>query len=271
MTVARIQMPVAGNPWHPIALGILVVAAVLATAAPAAMGTPVDSTYAIATKVALSALAIALLSGLHWWRQAGFLARPSWSDLRWLALPSILVLGALGAVIAVGPATSDSGLVLAFAVVAIGVGFSEEALFRGVLVEAMRPWGPLRTIIGTTIGFSLLHLAGLMGGATLDATLAQVLLGGLPFGLAFAGLRLTTRSIWPLVAIHAVNNFTSFLMSGQWQAVTQDTSKFAAASTVGLGFLVVLAIYGLWFLWRFGREQSTFGPRGAPRVSGSSR
>lgn len=263
MTVARIQMPVAGNPWHPITLGTLIVVAVLATAVPAAMGTPPDSTYAIASKVALSALAVVLLSGLHWWRRAGFLALPSRGDLRWLALPSILVLATLGAVIAVGPATSDSGLVLAFAVVAIGVGFSEEALFRGVLVEAMRPWGPLPTIIGTTVGFSLLHLAGLMGGATLDATVVQVLLGGIPFGLAFAGLRLTTRSIWPLVAIHAVNNFASFLMSGQWQAVTQDTSKYAAASTLGLAFLLVLAAYGVWFLWRFGRDQREhLGPAG---------
>lgn len=268
MTAVRAQIPVAGNPWVPVSLGTLVVVAVLATALPAAMGTPPDSAYAIASKVALSALAVVLLSGLHWWRRAGFLALPSRADLRWLALPSILVLGALGAVIAVGPATSDSGLVLAFAVVAIGTGFSEEALFRGALVEAMRPWGAVRTIIGTTVAFSLLHLAGIMGGATLEATLVQVLLGGLPFGLAFAGLRLTTRSIWPLIGIHAVNNFTSLLMSGQWQAVTQDTSKYAAAGTASLGLLIVLALYGAWFLWRFTRGQRERSDN-APSPTGS--
>jgi len=230
---------------------------VLATAVPIGLGATVDSSYAIATKVALSALAVVLLSGLGWWRRAGFLALPSRRDLGWLALPSLLVLGALGLVIAAGPATTDLALVFAFAVVAIGTGFSEEALFRGVLLEAMRPSGPLWAIVGTTVAFSLLHLAGLMGGASLDATLVQVLLGGIPFGLAFAGLRLATRSIWPLIALHAVNNFTSFLMSGQWEAVIQDTSRFGAASLMGLALIVVLAAYGVWFLWRAARNRGS--------------
>ncbi|HET9521295.1 MAG TPA: CPBP family intramembrane glutamic endopeptidase, partial [Candidatus Limnocylindrales bacterium] len=126
---------------------------------------------------------------------------------------------------------------------------------RGVLLESLRPWGAVWAITGTTLAFAAIHFAGLMGGATLEATLAQVLLGGIPFGLAFAGLRLATRSIWPLITIHAVNNFTSYLMSGHWEAVSQDMSRFALVGVLQLGLEVVLVGYGVWFLWRFSRNR----------------
>lgn len=256
MLVSSARRPTfTGRRAAPVALGALIVGVFLATALPVALGTPVDAPYAVASKIVLSALAIVLLSGLRWWGRAGFLALPRGRDLAWLAPPSLLVVGALIAVVAAGPVPMEPMLVLAFAVVAIGAGFSEEGLFRGILLESVRPWGAAWAMVGTTVAFALIHFAGLLSGATLEATIVQVILGGIPFGLAFAGLRLTTRSIWPLIAIHAVNNFTSFLMSGRWEAVTQDTSRFATASLLQFGLLVLLALYGVWFLWRLRKER----------------
>lgn len=240
---------------HPLVLAVLIVAVVLATAAPIALGVTVDAAYAIGSKIVLCGLAVVLLTGLRWWRRAGFLVLPGRRDLAWLTPPSLLVLAALVAVVAAGPVAMEPTLVVAFAIVALGTGFSEEALFRGVLLESMRPWGAAWAITGTTLAFAAIHFAGLMGGAALDATLVQVLLGGLPFGLAFAGLRLATRSIWPLVVIHAVNNFTSYLMSGHWEAVSQDMSRFGLVGVLQLGLIVVLVAYGVWFLWRFSRDR----------------
>lgn len=255
MIVSSAHRPALGGyREHPLVLGVVIVAVMLATAVPIALGVTVDAAYAIGSKVVLCALAVVLLTGLRWWRSAGFLALPDRRDLVWLVPPALLVLAALVAVVVAGPVPMEPMLVLAFAIVALGAGFSEEALFRGVLVESMRPWGAVWAITGTTLAFAAIHLAGLMGGATLDATLTQVLLGGLPFGLGFAGLRLATRSIWPLVVIHAVNNFASFLMSGHWEAVSQDMTRFALAGVLQLGLLVVLLGYGVWFLWRFRRD-----------------
>jgi hypothetical protein len=256
MIVSSAHRPALGvHREHPLILAVLIVAVVLATAAPIALGVTVDAAYAIGSKIVLCGLAVVLLTGLRWWRRAGFLTLPSRRDLAWLAPPALLVLAALVAVVVAGPVPMEPTLVLAFAIVALGTGFSEEALFRGVLLESLRPRGAVWAIIGTTVAFAAIHLAGLMGGATLDATLAQVLLGGLPFGLAFAGLRLATRSIWPLVVIHAVNNFTSYLMSGHWAAVTQDMSRFALVGVLQLGLVVVLVGYGVWSLWRFSRDR----------------
>jgi membrane protease YdiL (CAAX protease family) len=239
-----------GYGQDPLVLAALIVAVVLATAAPIALGVTVDAAYAIGSKIVLCGLAVVLLTGLRWWRRAGFLAVPARRDVAWLAPPALLVLASLIAVVVAGPVAMQPTLVLAFAMVALATGFSEEALFRGVLLESLRPWGAAWAIVGSTLVFAAIHLAGLLAGATLGATLAQVVVGGLPFGLAFAGLRLATRSIWPLVVIHAVNNFTSYLMTGHWEAVSQDMSRFALVATLQLGLIVVLAGYGAWFLWR---------------------
>ncbi len=237
----------------PVVLAVLIVGVFLATLLPIAFGTRIGAAYAITSKVVLCVLAAVLLTRLQWWRRAGFLSMPARRDLRWIAPPALLLLGALVAVIVAGPAPMEPALVLAFAAVALGTGLSEEGLFRGVLLESMRPRGSAWAIVGTTAAFSVIHLAGLLGGATLEATLAQVVLGGIPFGLAFAGLRLYTRSIWPLVVLHALNNFTSYLMSGQWAAVTQDSSRFGVAGLLGLALLGLLVAYGAWFLWHASR------------------
>lgn len=247
----------------PIALGSLIVVVVLATVAPIALGVPVEAPLAIGSKVVLCALAVVLLSANGWWRRAGFLALPARADLVWLGPPTLLIMGVLAAVVVAGPVPVEASLIVAFVVVALGTGFSEEALFRGVLVESIRPWGPLRAIVGSTAAFSAIHFAGLLAGATLEATIVQVVLGGIPFGLAFAGLRLTTRSIWPLVALHAVNNVSAYLMSGQWQATTAEAGRFGVAATLQLGLLVLLVAYGVWFLWHFSRSQRV-APLGEP-------
>lgn len=271
MIISEVRHPLlVGRLESPITLAVLIVGAVLATAMPAALGAPSGAAYAIASKVVLCALAAALLWRLRWWRRAGFVSLPSRGDLPWIALPSLLLLGALAAVILAGPAPMEPTLVLGFAIVAIGTGFSEEGLFRGVLLESLRPRGAAWAIVGTTAAFSVIHLAGLLAGATLEASVTQVVLGGIPFGLAFAGLRLSTRSIWPLIGLHSVNNMTSFLMSGHWGAVAQDTSRFALAGVLGLGLIVALAVYGAWFLWRSTRKAdraSAGGP--APEASSS--
>jgi CAAX protease family protein len=262
MMISSVMRPALGARGGPVALSVLIVAVVLATVLSVAAGYEVDAAYAIASKVVLCALAVGLLWGLGCWGRSGFLELPIRRDLVWLAPPGLLVLGTLIAVIAAGPVPMEPSLVLAFGLVALATGFSEEGLFRGVLLDSMRPWGRTWAVVGTTAAFASIHLGGLLAGATLEATFAQVLIGGIPFGLAFAGLRLTTRSIWPLIVIHGINNFASYLMSGHWEAVTQDTSRFAVASILQLTLIVVLVAYGVWFLRRFHQRGAIAGHAG---------
>ncbi len=123
---------------------------------------------------------------------------------------------------------------------------------------------PAWAMVASTAAFASIHLAGLLAGATLQATIAQVLVGGVPFGLGFAGLRLATRSIWPLVVIHAVNNFSSYLTVGRWEAVAQDTSRFAVAGMLQLALIAILFVYGLYFLRGCLRDRSAVSERARP-------
>ena len=121
MIVSSAHRPALGGyREHPLILAVLIVAVVLATAAPIALGVTVDAAYAIGSKIILCGLAVVLLTGLRWWRRAGFLALPDRRDLAWLAPPALLVLAALVAVVVAGPVPMEPALVLAFAIAALG-------------------------------------------------------------------------------------------------------------------------------------------------------
>lgn len=245
---------------HPVTLAAAMVAIFLVTTVPLMLGAQVDATYVIASKIVPCAFAALLLTSFGWWGRVGFLALPSRHDLVRLAPLALLIGGMIAAIVAAGPDPMKPSLVVAFGLVALGAGFSEEALFRGVLLEAMRSWGLVRALVGSTTVFSLIHVAGLAAGASLETTITQVVLYAIPFGLAFGGLRLTGRSIWPLVLIHAMNNFGSLLTTGQWANATPDAERFATASALQLGFLAVLIAYAIWFVWRLRAIRPTNAP-----------
>ncbi|HEY1099518.1 MAG TPA: CPBP family intramembrane glutamic endopeptidase [Myxococcota bacterium] len=123
------------------------------------------------------------------------------------------------AIACVAPALTGVGIValprwqdrLAFHVVGV---VNEELLCRAlVLGAALAVWprssGSTSTlrepaVIATTIVFSLLHAQyhGFVAGPALYAQL----LWTLPTGLALTALAFETRSVWPAVGVHVVNN-----------------------------------------------------------------
>ncbi len=224
-----------------LSLAMLIVVVVLATAAPIALGVTVDAPYAIGSKTVLCGLAVVLLTGLRWWRRAGFLALPG-RRAPGLARPAGSARpgrpwsrsggsrpGTHGADARRRPSRSRRW----------GTGFSEEALLQGRAVGVAATPG---RCVGdhrhdTCVRGHPPRRAHGRGNAR-GGTLAQALLGGLPLGLAFAGSEAVTRSIWLLVVIHTVNNFTSYLMSGHWEAVSQDTTRFALVGVLQLGLVV---------------------------------
>ena len=160
LTSSARPQPVRWGLHRPIVLTLAILAVVLATVIPLAFGAEVDPVYAIASKLVLCAFAVALLTSFGWWAHTGFLALPARRDLG-LARPA-------------GPPRQRDGRGHRrrwsgadrpwshgrVGLVALGTGFSEEALFRGVLLEDMRPWGTRWALIGSAVAFSLIHFAG---------------------------------------------------------------------------------------------------------------
>lgn len=178
-----------------------------------AYGQP-EMVYVIApVEVLLTAWAVLAARAQGGWR-AFTLGRPRRSGLLWL-LP--FALPVLAGTIAVALALAQAAprlpperwtlLALVAACTAL-VGFSEELVFRGLLLQgAWRLSGMFHAMRVSALGFALLHAVNLLGGSPPGAVGLQVLLT-FAFGLAFAPLAVRLGALWPLMIVHALWDFT---------------------------------------------------------------
>ncbi len=87
------------------------------------------------------------------------------------------------------------------------VGFSEELVYRGVVLNAFRKLGSvLLAMLASAVAFSLLHSVNYFGGLPANAVVAQ-LKATFIFGLFFAPLAVRIRALWPLVIFHWLYDF----------------------------------------------------------------
>jgi len=138
--------------------------------------------------------------------------RPSAFGWVALAFVSYLVLAAIYTVIVEPPAEdlpeqlgADESVLLAvvtgvFVVVVAPV--VEELFFRGFLFQALRnSWGTVLGVLGSAAIFSFIHFA-------FDKFVPLFILG-----IALSLLFLKTRSLWPCIMLHAINNALAFAVS----------------------------------------------------------
>ena len=177
---------------------------------------------------------------LCWWKKAGYTAGIRWADVPLLVLPGAVALLSLSSGIRVtAPVT-----VLAFAALTLVVGFAEETWFRGLILTTLLPIGVLRATVISAFFFAAPHLLNSLGG-TWDPTFTMVdTVAAFGLGLTFAALRLRTGSIWPLVSIHALFDFTSLVAVGGVEVHAQSLQVLISSVIVG----VVFAVYGLFLL-----------------------
>lgn len=181
--------------------------------------------------------------------------------LTWL--PMLYIVAALGLAAAAGlPPGSVLGLILLNCVL---VGFSEELMFRGALLQAFRHVVPIwPAVILTSVAFGSIHSLNVLVTGELGAALLQSLAAFLS-GLMFIALRLRTGSLWPPILVHALWDFATFTLlaaSGGIMAHGALTGEAPVPLPVGvqplLPVLLVLpnAIYGLWLMRGIGQTHS---------------
>jgi membrane protease YdiL (CAAX protease family) len=220
-------------------------------------------------------------SGLGWaWIAAaafilGVTLWQGWSDVRltrgsdargWrLAwLPMIYIVGGFGFATLLGlPPASALVLIL---INTFFVGFSEELMFRGVILQSFRHAVPIwAAVLITSVLFGSIHSLNVFVTGDLGAALIQSTAAFLS-GIVFIALRLRTGSLWPPIVVHWLWDFVTFTVSaasvGASQGAAQNTLPAEAVSVSdGTGFavfapiLLVLpnAIYGLWLLRNIGK------------------
>ena len=112
-------------------------------------------------------------------------------------------------------AKAGVGLVVAWVVSSLFVGFAEEFLTRGLVVNLMRKAGYREIVVALVSAalFAALHAGNLLSGQSPLATGFQ-LLYTFAFGICmYLALRVTGNLIWPIL-IHGTTDSATFLMVG---------------------------------------------------------
>lgn len=238
---------------YPFIFGILVsLAAVLGQLWPLLFPGLIQSVQILLARAIDFFTAVCLLTSFQWWREAGFVRITSWKILLpYLPLILVVLLVVVTVIGTTGMKVNDPVLLVVGAVSFLVGGFVEEALFRGIILRAFLPRRLLNAALLSSIVFSIAHLPNLLLGQNLGATGLQLVRTFL-LGFAFVAPLAYTRNIWPLVILHALLNFSSFLASGNLALISTESPEISQvlAEVVVFG---LLAGYGFWLLRRAGR------------------
>lgn len=150
------------------------------------------------------------------WRQVAAGGARTWHDLRLLAVP----LGIALVPLAWGWAP-EAGTLLALVVGYAATGAFEELWYRGIVLRAALPLGPVRAATVSAVLFGSAHLANIAFGASPAITAAQAV-GSAAGGFGYAVLRLRTNAVWALAFIHGLGDLllhTTGLRGGALWAV----------------------------------------------------
>ena len=107
-------------------------------------------------------------------------------------------------------------LILLFITMVVVPAFVEELLFRGLILENLLPCGKTVAIFGSAFLFGMMHQN------------VEQLLYATGAGIVFGWIYVRTRSIWPCVLAHFINNFQSVVQL----AVVERLSAFRAQAVL---------------------------------------
>ncbi len=188
----------------------------------------------------LALTGIFLVARLGWWERAGYTTGIRWADVPLFILPGAVALLSLsGGFQVTAPVT-----VLAFAALTLVVGFAEETYFRGLILTSLLPTGVIRAAVVSSFLFAAPHLLNSFGGTWDPAFTVVDSIAAFGLGITFAALRIRTGSIWPLVGIHALFDFTSLVALGGVEVHTQSSEVLLSSVIVGMAFVA----YGLFLI-----------------------
>jgi membrane protease YdiL (CAAX protease family) len=202
-------------------------------------------------------LAVCLWQG---WSDVGLNRGAAVRDFRLAWLPMLYILAALGLAVVFGlpPAT----VLMFIAINCLFVGFSEELMLRGAVLQAFRHTVSIwPAVLLTSVVFGAMHSMNVFVTGDLKAALIQSSAAFLS-GILFIALRLRTGSLWPPIIVHALWDFATFTLGGATGGLHHGdlpAEALTVADPSGLAQLVPIllvlpnAIYGLWLMRNIGR------------------
>jgi len=209
---------------------------VLAGAVTKRLGLPSETLY-YGANATLAVIAVALVTGLGWWRTIGF-RRPDRPRVLWLFwLPFLTALANLVG----GLRPVDPGRALTFLALALAVGLVEEVFFRGLMLRPLLKRGLWRAVLVSTVLFGLMHSLNVAAGWNALAVALQISYA-LAIGFGYAALVIRTGVIWPLVLAHALTDLFGYLGAN---TLTIEAAPSTIEVVISLGVIVIYVVYGV--------------------------
>lgn len=168
----------------------------------------------------------------------------------WLPLAYIVLIGASAVAVGLPPASAT----LIALVNMLLVGFSEETMFRSILLRGMlarfRIWP---AILISTAAFGAIHMLNSLVTGNFPIAAAQAVAAFMS-GTFYVAVRIRSQSIYPMMIIHALWDFALFLVlhsagDFDFQHVEAGWALLMPIALVGPIFL-----YGLYLLRHAGRD-----------------
>jgi membrane protease YdiL (CAAX protease family) len=193
----------------------------------------------------LTFLVAATLTRMGWWKPIGFVAPRRRGDLLYFLVPFIPM------VINLIPGVEVTSLLFvsqAFAITLL-VGFAEESIFRGLMLNALKPRGLWKAAIITAVLFGLTHAMNAITGKDMLSIVMQICYAA-AIGFAYAALVLKKGNLWLLVLAHILIDFVNFIQKPGF-----TLSSFWQSSIIGF-LTIIFTGYGIYIM-----QQKTTGEK----------
>jgi len=203
-------------------------------------------TSRLAWGVGSAGLVLVVVAWLAGWRDLGFRKPQPWRSLWLLWLPGLYLL-ALGATGIVQGHLQPAAVAMVLVNTAM-VGFSEELAFRGVLWGAVRgamPFWPGFFLV--SMAFGSVHVFNAILTGELAAAAVQAL-NAFMSGCAYLAIRIRTRSILPIMIVHAAWDFVVFLVGSGADHAAAPGADPGLQLVFGILLTGPLFLYGLWLV-----------------------
>jgi membrane protease YdiL (CAAX protease family) len=207
-------------------------------------------------KLGFAVLLALALTAARRWRAGGFAGQMAFG--RWWLLWPIWFDALVP--LSQGLAEDNWRYLAGWGAVSLAVGFGEEGLFRGVVMDRLGLDRPLRAILMSAVLFGAIHLAGLLSPIDYRLVLAQAA-SVVGLGVILGAVRVRTRSIWPGIIVHTVLDFCG-IAAGGGVVEAMQYSEEALYSMLGAG--AVALAWGLVLCWRLPQPRPRLPLSAAP-------
>ncbi len=117
-------------------------------------------------------------------------------------------------------ALAPAGDIILFVLVMLGIGFTEEMVFRGIVANILKDKFSVHTdkgiflvIVIQGVLFGACHMTNMLSGIGLESALVQSIMASF-LGMLLGAIYLRTNSLWFVMLLHAWNDFGALLAAG---------------------------------------------------------